>query len=70
MASQDRNSRKRTSLEDVGRKIDEDLKEIIDYLNGEVVPKVRMQSSSALRKAAQQLQKLADFMDEHRQRPS
>ena len=70
MASKDRNPRKRPSLEDVGRKIDEDLKQIVDYLNGEVVPKVRTQSSSALRKAAQQLQKLADFMDEHRQRPS
>ncbi len=63
-------SRKRTSFEDVGRKIDQDLKQIIDYLNDEVVPKVRTQSSSALRKAAQQLHKLADFMDEHRQRPS
>ena len=70
MASQDRKSRPRTSFEDVGRKVDQDLKQIIDYLNDEVVPKVRTQSSSALRKAAQQLQRLADFMDEHRQRPS
>lgn len=70
MASKDRNSRTRSNFEDVGRKIDDDLKQIIDYLNGEVVPKVRTQSSSALRKAAQQLQKLADYMDEHRQRPS
>jgi hypothetical protein len=62
--------RKHTNLEDVGRKIDEELKQIVGYLNDEVVPKVRTQSSSALRKAADQLRKLADYMDEHRQRPS
>ncbi|HVP43944.1 MAG TPA: hypothetical protein VMS96_10960 [Terriglobales bacterium] len=68
--SPNRKSRKGAHFEDVGRKIDRELKQIVDYLNDEVVPKVRTESSSALRKAAQQLHKLADFMDEHRQRPS
>jgi uncharacterized protein involved in exopolysaccharide biosynthesis len=68
LAAQDRN--KRTNLEDVGRRIDEELQQIIGYLNNDVVPKVRTESSSALRKAAEQLRKLADYMDEHRQRPS
>ncbi len=70
MASQKRSTRRPISLEDVGRRVDEELKQIVDYLNNDVVPKVRTESSSALRKAAQQLQKLADYMDEHRQRPS
>ena len=70
MASQKRSSRRPINLEDVGRRIDEELRQIVDYLNNDVVPKVRTESSSALRKAAQQLQKLADYMDEHRQRPS
>ncbi len=63
-------ARKRPNLEDVGRRVDEELQRIVEYLNNEVVPKVRTESSSALRKAAQQLHKLADYMDEHRQRPS
>ena len=70
LASQKRSTGRPISLEDVGRKVDEELKQIVDYLNNDVVPKVRTESSSALRKAAQQLQKLADYMDEHRQRPS
>lgn len=70
MVSHNRSSRRPTNLEDVGRKIDEELKQIVEYLDKEVVPKVRTESSSALRKAAQQLQKLADYMDKHRQRPS
>ncbi len=70
MASQKRSSGRPISLEDVGRRVDEELKQIVDYLNNDVVPKVRTESSSALRKAAQQLQRLADYMDEHRQRPS
>ena len=57
--------------EDTNRKIHEtververELKQVIGYLNDEVVPTVRQESSKALRTAADQLAKLADYMDE------
>ena len=44
--------------------VERELKELIDYLDREVVPKVRTQSSRAMRVAATKLAKLADYMDE------
>ncbi len=45
-------------------RVERELKQVITYLNDEVVPTVRVESSRALRTAADQLAKLADFMDE------
>ena len=61
-------------FENFGRKVDEtvnkavprveeDLKKIIAYLNDEVVPKVRENSSKGLRVAAEQLTRLAEHLD-------
>lgn len=57
--------------EDTNRKIHEavdrverEVKQVITYLNDEVVPTVRQESSRALRTASEQLAKLADYMDE------
>lgn len=61
-------------FENFGRKVDEtlnkavprveeDLKKVIAYLNDEVVPKVRENSSKGLRIAADQLTKLAEHLD-------
>ena len=63
-----------SGFEDLGRKVDEtlnkaiprveeDLKQVIAYLNNEVVPKVRENSSKGLRIAADQLTKLAEHLD-------
>ena len=63
-----------SGFEDFGRKVDEtltkavprvedELKKVIAYLNDEVVPGVRQNSSKALRVAADQLTKLAEHMD-------
>ncbi|MBB6145433.1 hypothetical protein HNQ77_003394 [Silvibacterium bohemicum] len=59
-----------SGFEDFGRKIDEkvprleeEVKKVIAYLNDEVVPDVRANSSKALRAAAGQLAKLADRFD-------
>ncbi|MBV8113403.1 MAG: hypothetical protein JO300_01590 [Silvibacterium sp.] len=63
-----------SGFENFGRKIDEtvgkaaprveeELKKIIAYLNDEVVPKVRENSSKGLRVAADQLTKLAEHLD-------
>ena len=43
---------------------EEELNRLIRYLNDEVVPDVRQQGSSALRKAAEGLHKLAEKMDD------
>jgi hypothetical protein len=45
-------------------RLEKDSAELIAYLNKELVPAVRDQSSKALRIAAEKLHQLADFMDE------
>lgn len=50
----------------IGPKIEEEVRRVIDYLNDQVVPQVRSNSSSALRAAAEQLGKLADHLDQQR----
>ena len=47
----------------VAPRVEEEVRKVIDYLNDEVVPKVRQNSSEALRIAAEQLRKLADYME-------
>ncbi|WP_446745458.1 hypothetical protein [Silvibacterium acidisoli] len=64
----------RGGFEDFGRKVDEkfskatpkieeEVRKVIAYLNDEVVPSVRENSSKALRAAAEQLTRLAEHMD-------
>jgi hypothetical protein len=64
----------KTRFEEFGRKIDErfaegvprveeELKKVIAYLNDEVVPQVRQESSQALRVAAERLSRLAERLD-------
>ncbi len=49
---------------DAAERLEKESADLIDYLNSEVVPAVREQSSKALRVAAERLRQLADFMDE------
>jgi len=67
----------KTRFEDFGRKIDErfaegvprvedEIKKVIAYLNDEVVPQVRQNSSQALRIAAEHLARLAEHLDKKR----
>ncbi|HEX2328207.1 MAG TPA: hypothetical protein VHN74_05760 [Candidatus Angelobacter sp.] len=76
MNSQDEAGRK-GSFEQFGRKMDEQFgdatrkleqesERVISYLNNEVVPSIRNQSSKALRVAAEKLQWLAEYMDQNR----
>jgi len=44
-------------------RVEEEVKKVIAYLNDEVVPGVRENSSRALRAAAEQLAKLAERLD-------
>lgn len=77
MDQQDDSSRKKPSFENFGRKIDQEFgdaarkveqesERVITYLNNEVVPAIRNNSSKALRAAAEQLHKLAEYMDQNR----
>ncbi len=50
----------------IGPKVEEEVRRVITYLNDEVVPQVRRNSSTALRTAAEQLSKLAERLEENR----
>ena len=55
-------------LKDAAAHLETDLKNIVKYINDEVVPDVRRNGSEALRAAAAELHKLARKMDDHAQR--
>jgi hypothetical protein len=50
----------------IGPRVEEEVKRVIAFLNNEVVPEVRQNSSKALRVAAEQLAKLAEHLDSKR----
>ena len=47
-------------------RVEEDLRRVVAYINDAVVPEIRANGSKALRIAAEELQKLAERMDDHR----
>lgn len=51
-------------LRDAAARAEDELKRVVRYLDDEVVPEVRRNSSTALRAAATRLQKLAESMDD------
>lgn len=74
-----RESNRASNLEETGRRIgrqigeaqrtfQDQVQQVIDYLDKEVVPTVRNESSRSLRVAAEKLSKLADLMDEQKKR--
>jgi hypothetical protein len=54
------------TVSDAAERLEKDSSDLIAYLNNEVVPAVRAQSSKALRVAAERLHQLANFMDENK----
>ena len=74
MASE-KNSRTSDHAERVGRKIGEtfgqlekETERLINYINAEVVPAVRQESTTALRTAAQKLAEFADYLDDQKRK--
>jgi hypothetical protein len=55
-------------LKDVTAHLETDLKNVVKYINDEVVPDVRRNGSDALRAAATELHKLAQRLDDHARR--
>jgi hypothetical protein len=51
-------------FQDVGRRMDDEIEELIRWFNDDVVPSIRKRSSSAMRKAAEKLSQFADHMDD------
>ncbi|GGA74309.1 hypothetical protein GCM10011507_27120 [Edaphobacter acidisoli] len=48
---------------EAGTRAEEDLRRLIQHINDEIVPEVRRNGPDALRRAAAELEKLADRMD-------
>jgi hypothetical protein len=57
-------------LRDAATHLETDLKNVVKYINDDVVPGVRRNSSEAMRAAAAELHKLASRMDDHARRSS
>ena len=53
-------------LREAAARVEEDVHNVVTYINDEVVPDIRRNGSQALRAAAAELQKLAQRMDERR----
>lgn len=51
-------------MEDMGRRLDKEIQELIRWLNDEVVVAARGQSSRALRVASEKLARFADQLDD------
>ena len=51
-------------LDEAASKIEQELRKVIRTLNDDVVPKMRTEGTQALRSVAQELQKLADKLDD------
>jgi hypothetical protein len=56
-------------LRDAVTHLEADLKNVVKYLNDEVVPEVRRNGSEALRAAAAELHRLAQRMDDYARTP-
>ena len=52
------------TVSEAAERLEKDSAAFIEYLNREVVPAVRQQSTKALRVAAEKLHQLADYMEE------
>jgi hypothetical protein len=75
VTTDDKNSSRRASMEDLGRKIgktvgevEKEAEKVISYINSEVVPAVREQSTVGLRKAAEKLSEFADYLDDRKRK--
>ena len=60
---EDASNRANKAISDAAERLEKEGEEFIRYLNSDVVPAVRTQSTKALRLAAEKLARLADYMD-------
>ena len=55
-------------VREAGGRLEDELRRAVQFIDDEVVPEVRRNSSNALRMAADQLRKLAEHLDDERKR--
>jgi hypothetical protein len=55
-------------LHEAAATVEDELRRVITYINDEVVPEVRQNSSAALRAAAAEMERLAQRMDDRAKR--
>jgi len=58
------------SVANISQTLEKETSELVTYLNDEVVPAVRTNSSKALRTAAEKLSKFADFLETQQRKNS
>jgi len=62
---EDASARVNQKVGETTERIEKEAAEFIKYLNDEVVPAVRQHSTKALRIAAEKMQALANYMEQH-----
>ena len=68
--SKERTKRWGKHLQDAAGHVEEDLRRVVTFINDEVVPDIRRNSSHALRAAAVELEKLAAQMERRQAGPA
>lgn len=63
--AQDASARFNKTVKETTDRVEKEAAEFVKYLNDQVVPNVRLQSTKALRVAAEKLQQLASYMEQH-----
>lgn len=62
---EDTSARVGKKVGETAERLEKETAEFVKYLNDEVVPAVRQHSTKALRIAADKMQELANYMDQH-----
>jgi hypothetical protein len=62
---EDASARVGQTINDAASRLEKEIPEFIKYLNDEVVPAVRSQSTKALRTASQKLAEFAEYMEQN-----
>jgi hypothetical protein len=63
--TEDASVRFNRTVKETTERLEKEAAEFIKYVNDNVVPNVRQQSTKALRTAAEKLQQLANYMEQH-----
>jgi hypothetical protein len=70
MATEESKRKWEQPLKDAAAHLETDLRNIVKYINDQVVPDVRRNGSEALRAAAAELHRMAQRMDDHARKTS
>jgi len=63
--AEDASARFNRTVSETTERLEKEAAEFIKYVNDSVVPNVRQHSTKALRTAAEKLQELANYMEQH-----